>query len=322
MRLRQFIGGLIHTNMIIQNRRAGLAFETLTTLAVIIVVASLLGGMIGAWFGSRRSSLGPDMTHSFMSLSDLMEQSAKQSRDDVDRLRATMADIERVLSAKVDTGLQQGFDRSLAAMADGAKTQTIQLDSFRQEIAAVSAAQTRQGLEIPASLEAFGNRAKLDAIDASKLLLNGLTAGLHRHGLDQGVKIEALSTRVETSARGGDQSVGEFQIVLTERLGDVRIEVGRIGGEMTTTLADNQAKSAKTLAEDLAKLVAHVDAKITEMREGNEAKLLQIQGVVDQKLQDGIEKRMTESFAKITAQFAEVQQAVGEVKAWPARSAT
>ena len=50
------------------------------------------------------------------------------------------------------------------------------------------------------------------------------------------------------------------------------------------------------------------------MRDGNEAKLLQIQGVVDQKLQEGIEKRMTESFAKITTQFAEVQQAVGEVK--------
>jgi DNA recombination protein RmuC len=61
-------------------------------------------------------------------------------------------------------------------------------------------------------------------------------------------------------------------------------------------------------------LIVHLDGRIAEMREGNEAKLLQIQGIVDQKLQEGIEKRMTESFAKITTQFAEVQQAVGEVK--------
>jgi DNA recombination protein RmuC len=83
---------------------------------------------------------------------------------------------------------------------------------------------------------------------------------------------------------------------------------------MTTTLAENQGKVSKALTDDFIKLTAHVDTKIGEMREGNEAKLLEIQGVVDQKLQEGIEKRMTENFAKITAQFAEVQQAVGEVK--------
>ena len=83
---------------------------------------------------------------------------------------------------------------------------------------------------------------------------------------------------------------------------------------MTTTLAENQGKTAKSLTEDFARLTAQIDARIAEMREGNEAKLLEIQGIVDQKLQEGIEKRMTESFAKITTQFAEVQQAVGEVK--------
>ncbi len=291
-----------------------MTFETTAGLAIILTIASLLGATIGAWIGSRRKSLDPDTAYSPSTVAALIEQSAKQAREDVDRLRTAMTDIERILCAKIDTGLQSGFDRSSATIVEGARTQTAQIDTFRTEIATVSTHITRLGSEIPAALETFATRAKLDAVDASKLLLNGLTAGLHQHGLDQGNRIEALGGKVETSGTAVGKALNEFQLLLIERLGEVRTEVARIGGEMTTTLADNQAKSTKTLTEDLAKLVERVDAKITEMREGNEAKLLQIQGIVDHKLQEGIEKRMTESFAKITAQFAEVQQAVGEVK--------
>jgi DNA recombination protein RmuC len=170
------------------------------------------------------------------------------------------------------------------------------------------------GTEVPAALEAAGIRAKIDAIEASKMLLDGLRAGLHEHGLIQGAKIDGFGAKVEASGLAVVQALGAFQLVLTERLADVRTEVGRIGGEMTTTLAENQGKTAKALTEDFSKLTAQIDGRIAEMRAGNEEKLLQIQGVVDQKLQEGIEKRMTESFAKITTQFAEVQQAVGEVK--------
>ena len=63
--------------------------------------------------------------------------------------------------------------------------------------------------------------------------------------------------------------------------------VTRIGGEMTTALADNQGKVSKALTDDFIKLDRHVDTEIGEMRDGNEAKLLGgSQGVVDQKLQE------------------------------------
>ncbi len=62
--------------------------------------------------------------------------------------------------------------------------------------------------------------------------------------------------------------------------------MARIGGEMTTTLAETQSKTEKALTEDFSKLTLQVDTRITEMREGNEARLLQIQGVVDQKTDD------------------------------------
>jgi DNA recombination protein RmuC len=288
--------------------------ETLAGLAIILTIAALLGALIGSWIGNRRKSGDPAMLHQFQALAALIEQSGKAARGDVEALRKAMADTERALGAKVDDGLRSGFDRSLAMITDGARVQTTQIDTFRTEIAAVSNAMTKLGTEVPATLQASATQAKLDAIDASKLLLNGLTAGLHQHGLEQGAKIEAFGAKVEASGVAVVKSLVEFQLALNDGLAAVRNEITRIGGEMTTTLAENQGKTAKTLTEDLSKLTVQIDAKITEMRDGNEAKLLQIQGIVDQKLQEGIEKRMTESFAKITSQFAEVQQAVGEVK--------
>jgi DNA recombination protein RmuC len=287
-----------------------MTLETLAGLATILTIAALLGALIGSWIGSRRKSTDPEMLHRFQTLAALVEQSGKATKEDIETVRKTMMDTERALGSKVDEGLRSGFDRSLATIADGAKIQTTQIDTFRGEIAAVSNAMTKLGTEVPATLETAGAKAKLDAIDASKLLLTGLTAGLHQ----QDLKIEAFGAKVEASGTAVVKALAEFQLLLNDRLAAVRTEVTRIGGEMTTTLAENQGKTAKALTEDFAKLTEQVDAKITEMREGNEAKLLQIQGIVDQKLQEGIEKRMTESFAKIITQFAEVQQAVGEVK--------
>jgi DNA recombination protein RmuC len=285
--------------------------ETLAAWAVILTTATLLGALIGFWAGRRRD---PGLAHRFEALSTLVEQWGKAGRDAIETVRKATTDTERALGSRLDDGLRAGFDRSLATMAEGAAVQTRQIDTFRSEIAAVCLAMTKLGTEVPATLETAGIQAKLDAIEAARKLLDGLRAGLHEHGLIQAAKIDASGAKVDASAIAVVKALNQFQLLLTERLADVRTEVGRIGGEMTTTLADNQGKTAKALTEDFSRLTAHVDARITEMRDGNEAKLLQIQGIVDQKLQDGIEKRMTESFAKITTQFAEVQQAVGEVK--------
>ena len=285
--------------------------EALILLAVVIAVAALLGGLAGGWMGGRRRS---GDAQGMQILSALVDQSGRSTREGIEALRGALADAERVLGAKVDEGLRTGFDRFLDRIAEGARTQTAQLETFRGDIVAVSGAMTRLGTEVPAALETAGAKAKAEAADASRLLLTGLTAGLHQHGLEQAAKIEAFGTKVENSGAGVVKAMTGFQAALTEGLGLVRDTVTRIGGEMTTTLADNQGKVSKALTDDFIKLTAHVDMKIGEMREGNEAKLLEIQGVVDQKLQEGIEKRMTENFAKITAQFAEVQQAVGEVK--------
>ncbi|HEX4365346.1 MAG TPA: DNA recombination protein RmuC [Rhodopila sp.] len=274
--------------------------EALTILAVVMALAALLGGIAGGWIGGRRKA---GDAQALQNLSTLVDQSGKATREGIEALRGALADAERVLNAKIEDGLRGGFDRFLAS-----------IETFRGDITAVSQAMTRLGTEVPAVLETAGAKAKAEAADASRVLLTGLTAGLHQLSLEQATKTDAFGTKMEASGAGVTKALAAFQAALTEGLGHVRDTVTRIGGDMTTTLAENQGKVSKALTDDFIKLTAHVDTKIGEMREGNEAKLLEIQGVVDQKLQEGIEKRMTENFAKITAQFAEVQQAVGEVK--------
>ncbi|MDE2007430.1 MAG: DNA recombination protein RmuC [Rhodospirillales bacterium] len=55
-----------------------------------------------------------------------------------------------------------------------------------------------------------------------------------------------------------------------------------------------------------------LDAKLRELREGNEAKLAEIQKTVNEQLHAAVEKQMTESFARVVDQFTAVQKAMGE----------
>jgi hypothetical protein len=154
--------------------------EVLAGLAVIMAIAALLGGMAGGWMGRRRGSAG---TEGLRNLPTLVDQSGKATREGIEALRGALTDAERVLGAKIEDGLRTGFDRLLAVLAEGAKTQTTQLETFRGDIVAVANAMTRLRAEVPAAFETAGAKAKADAADASKLLLTGLTAGLRQYGL-------------------------------------------------------------------------------------------------------------------------------------------
>ncbi len=187
-----------------------MTLETLAGLAIILMVAAL----VGSWLGSRQRSTHTELAYQFETLLTLIEQTGKAAREDIETLRKTMMDTERVLGSKVDDGLRFGFDRSLATVAEGAKVQSTQIDSFRAEITAVSSTLTRLGTEVPAALEAAGTRAKLDAIEANRLLLDGLRAGLH----EQDLRIEAFGAKMEASGVAVVKALGEFQTLLVERL--------------------------------------------------------------------------------------------------------
>lgn len=208
---------------------------------------------------------------------------ARRRTAEPELLRLALLIEQSARSAREDT------DSLRKSMADSER-------ALGARIEAVTAAATKLSVDLPAALDAEGTKTKFQAAEANKTLRDALAAALHQNHLEAA------------------KFLGEFREALSERLDKMGNRIVQFGGDMNTVLAENQTKTVASRAEEFAKLLTRVDAKINEMRESNEAKLLQIQGIVDQKLQEGIEKRMTESFAKITAQFAEVQQAVGEVK--------
>lgn len=81
---------------------------------------------------------------------------------------------------------------------------------------------------------------------------------------------------------------------------------------------ENQDKILKTNAEELSKDLRGmrnlVKENLLEIREGNEKKLEEIKVVVDEKLQETMEKRLGHSFKQVTEQLESVYKGVGEMK--------
>src|SRR3954447_14258946 len=169
-----------------------MGFETLAAMA-IVALAAVIGGLAGGWAGSRRRS-DPALMQGFQELSTLVDHSAKATRECVESLRQALSDTERAFGAKLDDGLRLGFDRSLAAIGEGARAQATEIEAFRTQVGAVREAMIKLGTDVPAALGNARADARLDAADASKLLLEQLPTGLRQH----------------------DQALATFQAALTE----------------------------------------------------------------------------------------------------------
>jgi DNA recombination protein RmuC len=132
-----------------------------------------------------------------------------------------------------------------------------------------------------------------------------------------GTRAEAETTRaalrltdVQTAERlatlGGAMTLGVEQ---------VRTTLTREQGELRLALADGQAKTAATIGMQFDGTRTLLEAKLKEMREGNEAKLAEMQKTVNEQLNAAVEKQMQTSFARVIDQFTAVQKAMGDVQA-------
>ena len=102
--------------------------------------------------------------------------------------------------------------------------------------------------------------------------------------------IQAGTTDAMTRALEGIQAATNAVGTTSDRL---RAEIGTVLGDMRIA----------------------IEARVREMREGNETKLADIQKTVNEQLHQAVEKQMTASFARVVDQFAAVQKAMGDVQA-------
>src|ERR1700735_963494 len=80
-------------------------------------------------------------------------------------------------------------------------------------------------------------------------------------------------------------------------------------------LSREQGQQRQEVGAHFEGIRAMLESKLREMRDGNEAKLAEIQKTVNEQLHAAGEKQMNESFNRVIDQFAAVQKAMGDVQA-------
>ena len=132
-----------------------------------------------------------------------------------------------------------------------------------------------------------------------------------------GTRSEADTTRAAVRAADAEtmrrltELRGGFEVA-TEQ---IRTVLSREQGELRIALAEGQRKSDEQIGTQFETTRTMVEAKLKEIREGNEAKLAEIQKSVNEQLHEAVEKQMKTSFERVIDQFAAVQKAMGDVQA-------
>ena len=80
-------------------------------------------------------------------------------------------------------------------------------------------------------------------------------------------------------------------------------------------LSREQGQQRQEIGAHFEGVRAMLESKLREMRDGNEAKLAEIQKTVNEQLHAAVEKQMNESFNRVIDQFTAVQKAMGDVQA-------
>jgi DNA recombination protein RmuC len=132
-----------------------------------------------------------------------------------------------------------------------------------------------------------------------------------------GTRAEAETTRAALRATGTEtaERLATLRGALDTGVEQVRTTLSREQGELRLALADGQAKTATVIGAQFDGTRTLLEAKLKEMREGNEAKLADIQKTVNEQLNAAVEKQMQTSFARVIDQFTAVQKAMGDVQA-------
>ncbi|HVC62785.1 MAG TPA: DNA recombination protein RmuC [Acetobacteraceae bacterium] len=132
-----------------------------------------------------------------------------------------------------------------------------------------------------------------------------------------GARAEAETTRAVLRAAdtGTAERIMGLRAAYDMAMEQMRTVLSREQGELRLALAEAQRKSTEQIGAQFETTRGMVEAKLREMREGNETKLAEIQKTVNEQLHAAVEKQMNESFNRVIDQFAAVQKAMGDVQA-------
>lgn len=120
--------------------------------------------------------------------------------------------------------------------------------------------------------------------------------------------IAAMVSQIAALKLDSVESLSKMKEALSTKLG---AELGTFKDSVSRTLKEYN-DSGRQEQETLRGLVGQ---RLEAIRADNEARLQSIQGTVEQKLSESLEKHLKTSFESVAAQFAKVQQDIGQVHA-------
>ena len=132
-----------------------------------------------------------------------------------------------------------------------------------------------------------------------------------------GTRAEAETTRAALAGAGTDtaERLASLRGAFNTGIEQMRTVLSREQGELRLALAEAQHRASEEVVRQFDHTRTLLDAKLKELREGNESKLAEIHKTVNEQLHAAVEKQMNESFARVLDQFAAVQKAMGDVQA-------
>jgi DNA recombination protein RmuC len=130
-------------------------------------------------------------------------------------------------------------------------------------------------------------------------------------------RAEAETTRAALTAseRNAAERLGMLRASYDTGIEQIRVVLSREQGELRLALAEAQRLGGEQIAARFELIRTTIERHLREMREGNEAKLAEVQKTVNEQLHAAVEKQMTDSFARVIDQFTAVQKAMGDVQA-------
>ncbi len=131
-----------------------------------------------------------------------------------------------------------------------------------------------------------------------------------------GLRAESETTRAALRAADADSARRQTELRGAFDLGaeQLRTILSREQGELRLALAEGQRKSGEQIAAQFEMTRTMVETKLKEIREGNEARLTDIQKTVNEQLHEAVEKQMKTSFERVIDQFTAVQKAMSDVQ--------
>jgi DNA recombination protein RmuC len=297
---------------------------------ILIFLALLNAGLIG-WvlIVIRRPPVADADNTLVLARFDGVERNAEALRRDLNQMSQ---DLRAEIAKGSRDGLAAAFDKvqegsrnqaeQLARMHDaitqfGGNVQTA-LGSLRQEVAArLAESETRaadgRAVLVRDTTEAI-SRAR-DAIDAS-LKTFGEQQRERLRNTEQAVREgrEAVEAAGARTAKTLSEQREAITAQLSQSAGDIAARLNSELGQLAERVRTGFDGFSQNLRDEQEQLRAKVDARLEEIRTGNEHKLEQMRRAVDEQLQSALQKRLDESFRTVTEQFAQVQQAIGQVR--------